>query len=176
MSAGGAALPTGDAQPRAGPPWRSSAPVTSVGLPGGCSGSPVGPDPEGSSRIAFPGDALLPPEMMLAPLRGDAQPPPGGLDSGGSALFDSPRGCSALLPPAPGMLPMAPRAGPQWGCSALPCPEGCSASPGRGSLAPGGLHLPPCYPLEGVSESGCAELPHFSWVESGLGSVILTPS
>lgn len=159
VSAGGAALPTGDAQPRAGPPWRSSAPVTSVGLPGGCSGPPVGPDPEGSSRIAFPGDALLPPEMMLAPLRGDAQPPPGGWTRGdlpfltppGDALLSSlpPRGWSPWLPGRGRSGDARPCRAPK---DALPPPEGAHSlrggfishpvTPWRGCLSQGVLSSP----------------------------------
>lgn len=115
VSAGGAALPTGDAQPRAGPPGGSSAPVTPVGPPGGAQ-----PPRWGRTRRALP--VLPPPGMLCCPPRGCSAPPwicsaPVGLDSAGCALFATLRGCSALFPPPPppllGMLPIAPRAGPQ---------------------------------------------------------------
>lgn len=103
--------------------------MTPAGLPGGCSAPPVGPDPEGSTRIASPGDALLPPERMLGPPVGMLSPP-GEAGLGGPSRFCLPPGM-LCPPPPPGMLPIAPRAGPHWGCSALPCPGRCSAPPRR---------------------------------------------
>lgn len=134
--------------------------MTSVGLPRGCSALPMGPDPEGSTRIAFSGDALLPPEMMLTPPhRGDAQPPQGGWARGalpflpppGDALLSSPppRECSPMLPGRGRSGDAQPCRAPK---DALPPPEGAHSlrggfishpvTPWRGCLSQGVLRSP----------------------------------
>lgn len=87
-----------------------------------------------------------------------------------------------MPPPGDALLSSPP---PSRSEDAARCPPGGAAlgmlgpAVPRGMLCPPqkglGLHLPSRYPSEGVSEAGCAELPHFPWVESELGGVILTP-
>lgn len=135
--------------------------MTSVGLPGGYQ-----PPRWGRTRRALP--VLRPPGMLCCPPRGcSATPwgwsaPPGGAGLGGLCPFCLSRGCCALLPPppAPRMVPIAPRAGPQWGCSALPCPEGCSAPPpeGAGSLR-GNFISHPVTPWRGYLSQGVLSSP-----------------
>lgn len=176
VSAGGAALPTGDAQPRAGPPWRSSAPVTSVGLPGGCSALPKGPHPEGSTRIAFPGDALLPPEMMLAPLPVGLLSPPTGAGLGGLCPFCLPLGMLCSPPPRPGDAPHCSPGGAAVGMLSPAVPRRMLCLPRKGLTRSGeGFVSHPVTPWRGCLSQGVLRSPNFPWVESGLGGVSFSP-
>lgn len=108
------------------------------------------------------------------PLRGDAQPPRRGRTRGALPFLPPTR--DAFFPPGDG--PHCPPGGAAPGLLSPAVPRGMLCSPprdgGADSLS-GGFISHPVTPWRGCLSQGCAELPHFPWVESQLGGAILTP-